>query len=65
MTFPINTKINPYLQQQTAMGMNSDSSANNNAVGMGINKPQLQNVNVDSVVDNSALKGLKSDEDDK
>lgn len=45
------------------MGMNSDSSVNN-GVAMGLNTPQqLQNVNVDKVVDKSALKGIKDDDD--
>lgn len=33
MTFPVNQKINPY-QQQTAMGMNSDSTGNNTPMGL-------------------------------
>lgn len=62
MAYPINSKINPYQQQQT-MGMNSDSAVN--GVPMGLNTPQIQDVNVDKVIDKSALKGIKDDDDDK
>lgn len=62
MAYPINSKINPYQQQQT-MGMNSDTAVN--GVPMGLNTPQIQDVNVDKVIDKSALKGIKDDDDDK
>lgn len=63
MAYPVNSKINPYNQQQMTMGMNSDSAVN--GVAMGLNTPQLQDVNVDKVIDKSALKGIKDDDDDK
>lgn len=65
MTFQVNQKINPYLQQpQTTMGMNSESD--NRSVAMGINTPpQLQNVNMETVVDNSALRSIKNNDDDQ
>lgn len=63
MAYPVNSKINPYnQQQQMTMGMNSDS-VGNNGVAMGLNTPQLQDVNVDKVVEKSALKGIKDDDD--
>lgn len=62
MAYPVNSKISPYnQQQQMTMGMNSDSAAN--GVAMGLNTPQLQDVNVDKVVEKSALKGIKDDDD--
>lgn len=62
MAYPVNSKINPYnQQQQMTMGMNSDSVGN--GVAMGFNTSQLQDVNVDKVVEKSALKGIKDDDD--
>lgn len=62
MSFQVNQNFNPYNKQQ-AMGMNSSSSPET-PVAMGVNTPQLQNMNVDNAIDNSALKGLKDKEDD-
>lgn len=60
MSYPINQKVNPYIQQQqTVMGMNTELSANN-SVAMGLDAP-----NMDTIIDNSALRGIKDDEYDK
>lgn len=53
MSYPINSKINPY-QQQTPMGMNSDS-AGNNGVPMGVSSSGVH----DNLVNNSpTVKGV-------
>lgn len=49
MAYPINSKINPY-QQQTPMGMNSDSSGNNTPMGLGSSGVQGSLVNTSPTV---------------
>lgn len=64
MSYPINQNLNPYKQPQAPMGMNSAMPGGNSSA-MGLNTPQLQDMSVDKVIDNSALKGIKDKEEDQ
>ena len=64
MTYSVNQKNNPY--QQPAMGVNPQLP-NGTPLPMGINgidTSQLQNINTGAIVDKSALRGVKKEDED-